>query len=50
MNVSATDQTLIDRDEPCRCGALAYYQLADGSKECINCGRVEADRWQVAHE
>jgi len=48
--MSATDRTPIDRDEPCRCGALAYYQLVDGSKECINCGRVEADRWRVAHE
>jgi len=49
-DMTATNRTPIDRTDPCRCGATAYYALADGSKECINCGRVEADRWQVAHD
>ena len=48
--MSATDRTPIDRDEPCRCGGVAYYALADGSKECATCGRIEKSRWQVAHE
>jgi len=38
----------IDRDDPCRCGSLAGRQLADGSVECPNCGRVEADRFLAA--
>ena len=48
--MSTTNRTPIDRDEPCRCGGVAYYALADGSKECTNCGRVDKGRWQVAHE
>jgi len=38
----------IDRDRPCRCGSLAGRQLEDGSIECLNCGRVETDRFLAA--
>jgi len=48
--MTATDRTPIDRDEPCVCGCAAAWPLDDGSTECPRCGRVDPDKWVIAHE
>lgn len=41
---------IIDRDNPCRCGALVARELRDGCLECLYCDRVDKPGLVATHE